>query len=272
MQSQFGNKYLGIHGGENTILRLGNRTSGKYELEFDVFLRTGKRGNYNILHTFTPNSTEADDEVGAEIYFNGDGTGFVRAANIPWSFTYEMDKWVTIKHVFDFTRNEVKMYIDGYLRRTWHLDYTSTGTNGQKKLAGLQFKPLHNSYEIYVDDISFSSYYGADSEGDVSGRSEKEMDEYPIKTDELQTIDKVAVTLAPNPARENVLVHIDLPKASDVALELFNTQGERLQVFELQNVEQVDQNIELTDIPAGTYFLRCITGDELITKPLVVVH
>jgi len=273
VESQFNNKYLGIHGGENTILRLGNRTSGKYELEFDVFLRTGKRGNYNILHTFTPNSTQSDEEVGAEIYFNGNGSGFVRVANIPYSFVYGMDRWVTIKHVFDFTRNEVKFYVDGYLRRTWHLDDTSTGINGQKKIAGVQFKPVNNSYELFVDDVSFTSYYGAGSDTEVNGRSDEEpLAEYPIDATVTLQKDDIAMTFAPNPARENVVVTVDLPKASDVQLELFSTKGERLRTFELQNVARVTQDIELTDIPAGTYFLRCIAGDQLITKSLVVVR
>lgn len=262
-----GNKYLQVNSTRNTILRLGNRTSGTYELEFDIY--PNSRASYNILHTFTPNNNLNDDEIGAEIYFNGDGTGFVRSANIPFSFTYPTGRWIKVKHVFDFLRNEHKFYVEGILRRTVRLNDTSTETNGQKKLAGVQFKPYSNGYSMRVDNVKFTVINGAD---DITGRSDDEEfgEEQAIDVLQPQNMD---MTLAPNPARDQVVVNVRLPEESaDVQLQLFDTKGQLLRNIQVKPAQIFTQEIQLTDIPPGTYYLRCIAGKSLITKPLVVVH
>ncbi|MEM6699899.1 MAG: Kazal-type serine protease inhibitor domain-containing protein, partial [Bacteroidota bacterium] len=54
------NTYVSIRGtdtnggDQDVVLQLGDRTSDKYELTFDIWLFPGIRGYYNILHQFTP--------------------------------------------------------------------------------------------------------------------------------------------------------------------------------------------------------------------------
>lgn len=151
-----GNKYLSLHkgGNQDVVLGLGDRTSGKYELTFYIWLFKGDRGYFNILHTFNPGGYQ-DDEWAQDVYFEGNGKGKLRTGGSNYSFTYGQDKWVKVKQQFDLDNNVTQLYIDGKLIKKWPFSYQAKATYGSKELSGLNFYPIKENYEFYVDNITF---------------------------------------------------------------------------------------------------------------------
>ena len=69
------------------ILKLGNKTTGKYELKWMTYVETGKYGYYNMQHTETPGTEWAFD-----VFFLANGDGELYAgSSTAITFTYPKD-------------------------------------------------------------------------------------------------------------------------------------------------------------------------------------
>ena len=72
----------------------------------------------------------------------------------------------------------------------------------------------------------------------------------------------------PNPFEEQITVSLDLPKRSDVQIDLLNMSGQLIQQLVRQKaVQQAQLAIAIPDIAAGNYLLRiCVDKKELVRK------
>ncbi len=75
-------------------------------------------------------------------------------------------------------------------------------------------------------------------------------------------------SLSPNPADEEVQIHIKLKTAQEGKLELLNLNGRLLQSFSTQG-EEISLSISLKDLPDGTYLLRFTTQSGSMTKKIL---
>jgi len=87
-----------------------------------------------------------------------------------------------------------------------------------------------------------------------------------------QTAD-VALELAPNPAKEQVNIWIDLPSDTPANLEIFDATGKQVKQASYGLLGAGAHQFELTieDLPNGSYFIRLATQDEVLTKRLMIV-
>lgn len=142
--------------GSDLILKLGDRTSGKYELKWMMYVETGKCGYYNIQHTQAPGT-----EWAMEAYFRTSGAGELLAGSstaIP--FTYPKDTWFEVKHLIDLDADDIKLYINGTLVHEWPISYQASSTTGMKKLGGIDFYAgaASGSGEVpkyFIDDVTY---------------------------------------------------------------------------------------------------------------------
>ena len=142
------------------ILKLGNKTTGAYELKWFMYIETDKCGYYNIQHFQSPGT-----EWACEIYFRTNGTGQLLAGSATaYTFTYPKATWFEVKHLIDLDNDDIKMYVNGVLVHEWPFHYQAGGTTGTKQLGGVDFfSGSHTSTPVerpryYFDDVSYSSY------------------------------------------------------------------------------------------------------------------
>ena len=140
------------------LLKLGNRTTGKYELDWWMYVESNKCGYYSILHAPPPSL-----ESGIYVYFrtNGDGELFA-GSDTPVSFTYPKSTWFKVKHLIDLDADKIRLYINGALVKEWPFSNKPLATGGTKILgnvdyyAGSRWSALKERPRFYIDDIFFT--------------------------------------------------------------------------------------------------------------------
>jgi len=91
-------------------------SSGIAEINFQVFIPTGKSGYFNTLTNFDP----PNYAWAMQVFLNANGSGTIDAqgANSA-AFTFPQNQWFPIKIVADFTADSGKFYLNGNLIRRW---------------------------------------------------------------------------------------------------------------------------------------------------------
>ena len=136
------------------ILKLGDKTSGAYEVNFDAYVETGFAGYYNIQHFESPGI-----EWAFEVYFLEDGSGELYAgSSTPITFSYPKDTWFPVVHRINIDADMAYMYVDGVLVYSWPFSWESTGTGGTNQLGGVDFfagAVTGESPKWYFDNIEY---------------------------------------------------------------------------------------------------------------------
>ncbi len=139
------------------LLKLGDRTSGKYELDWWVYVETGRSGYYTILHNSPPSTQRA-----LSVYFRQNGDGELFAGSIePVLFTYPKSTWFKVKHLIDLDADRIRLYINGTFVKEWPFSYTNLSTTGTTKLSNVDFYAgarlsSKETPKFYLDDVYFT--------------------------------------------------------------------------------------------------------------------
>lgn len=138
------------------ILKLGNKTSGVFELSWYVYIETGFCGYYNLQHFQSPGT-----EMACEVYFKADGTGELFAGSItPKTFTYPKNSWFLVHHFIDLNNDMMQLTINGKVIKAWPVSYQPNQVTGTRKLGCVEYFATSKSGSTespgyYVDDISY---------------------------------------------------------------------------------------------------------------------
>lgn len=142
-----------INGNTETdvILNMNDLTTGRYRVEFYMYVPANQTGYYNILQNFNGQNSE----WGIQLTFNG-GTITIDANGSQYTHPYTPDSWTKIQHFVDLDND----WIDFYLNDEVVLSYQwSKGTNGDGttcKLDAIDFysHTANNQAGLYyIDDL-----------------------------------------------------------------------------------------------------------------------
>jgi hypothetical protein len=140
------------------VLKLGNKTSGKYQVDFKYFISSGGKGAYfNIQHFESPGI-----EWAMEVYFDPIGNGTLTVGGADYVFTNTVDEWIEISNVIDLDNDLAQCTIDGTLVHEWPFHYEASGTEGTLQLGGINFYAAGTSSSTqgdawyYFDDVVFT--------------------------------------------------------------------------------------------------------------------
>ncbi|MBW6490641.1 MAG: T9SS type A sorting domain-containing protein [Lentimicrobium sp.] len=155
-QAFSGTKSVKVDGVTDLVLKLGNKTSGAYEINFNYYVPVGMGGYYNIQHYEAPGV-----EWAFEIYFKADGTGFMNAGgDNAATFNYTQGTWFTIENLIDLDADWAQVYFDDVLIHEWQYSLQAQGQPGMLQLGAVNFYAgvVTGSGETptyYFDDIFF---------------------------------------------------------------------------------------------------------------------
>jgi hypothetical protein len=145
-----------VSGTNDMVLKLGNKTSGMYWVDFNFFVPEGMAGYYNIQHYEAPGV-----EWAFEIYFKADGTGFMNAGGAEAAtFTYTQGTWFTVENYIDLNNDWAQVYFDSELIYEWQFSLQAQGEPGQLQLGGVNFyagAETGETPEYYFDDVNFEA-------------------------------------------------------------------------------------------------------------------
>ena len=141
-----------INGSTETdvILNMNDLTTGRYRVEFYMYIPTGHTGYYNILQDFNGQNSK----WGIQLTFN-DGTVTVDANQSQYTHSYTADSWTKIQHFVDLDNDWVDFYLNDELVISYRW---SRGTNagGVNKLDAIDFyshTANNQSGLYYIDDL-----------------------------------------------------------------------------------------------------------------------
>ncbi|MBO4874915.1 MAG: T9SS type A sorting domain-containing protein [Bacteroidales bacterium] len=134
----------------DVILNLNDRTTGRYRIEFYMYIPAGHTGYYNILQDYN----EADSKWGIQLTFNDD-TVKIDANQNQYTHSYTADSWTKIQHFVDLDNDWVDFYLNDELVISYRW---SRGTNagGVNKLDAIDFysHTANNQAGLYyIDDL-----------------------------------------------------------------------------------------------------------------------
>ncbi|MBK6929320.1 MAG: T9SS type A sorting domain-containing protein [Saprospirales bacterium] len=132
-------------GPQDVILNLDTKTTGRYELKWNMYIGTGQQGYYNIQNVVPV----ATGDWNLHVFFEEDTIGRVREVfNGPLltQFAYPHDRWFGVRHVIDLDNNLIAVYVDSSLviKRSF-----------TKNLGGIEFFGPNQFNTYYTDDIEY---------------------------------------------------------------------------------------------------------------------
>jgi hypothetical protein len=141
---------------QDIVLLLGDRVDGRYIVEFDLLIETGKIGYYNMLNDFAgTNSVWA-----YQVYFNTGGKGVIDAgASSAAAFDYAYNTWIHVSTVIDLDDDFATLYFDNKEIISWKWSSGTGGAGTLNKLDAVNFygNTTGGASGMYIDNVVFSS-------------------------------------------------------------------------------------------------------------------
>ncbi|MCH8035092.1 MAG: T9SS type A sorting domain-containing protein [Bacteroidetes bacterium] len=143
-----------IEGGTDLIYRFGDLTSGKYAIEFYIYIPAGKAGYFNVMQNF-----DAFFFWATEIYFDAGGTGRHLTGNPDVAFTWLEDVWQHVSIIVDLDNDLAEFWFAGSLIQAWVYTNASSGA-GTLELAVNDFFAATAGDEMYFDEYTVIDLLG----------------------------------------------------------------------------------------------------------------
>ncbi|MDD2963197.1 MAG: T9SS type A sorting domain-containing protein [Bacteroidales bacterium] len=143
-----------VEGSTDLLLKLGNKTSGLYEVTWWMYVEANKAGYYNFQHFESPGV-----EFAFEIYFNENGSGTLKVEGSDFTFYYPKSVWFEAKHIIDLDNDNIKLYIDGSMVKEWPFSSQASAAGGTLQLGGVDFfagAATGETPKYYFDDVLYT--------------------------------------------------------------------------------------------------------------------
>lgn len=129
-------------GGDDQLLQLGNKTTGRYSLTWKYYIPAGKATYFNIQgNQAVPGETFAN-----EVYFRTTGVVDNVAPTPTVSAPFPFDQWFPVKIIVDLDNNIAKLFVNNNLLRAWPFT-----TN----FGAIDFYAADATYLAYVDEVEY---------------------------------------------------------------------------------------------------------------------
>src|SRR5690606_14674381 len=160
--------YVGNSGVQDAILNLGNKTSGVWTLQFNMFIEFGYTGYFNFQEDYPVAagvwglSFHFNDQVNYPDYPDQGLLYGADAENQGYLFDFPYDEWFTMKFVYDVEINYVTVTLNDTLifEGAAGLDESTNAP----QLGGMDFFSIHDNNSYYIDDLVFTDTMGVNDE------------------------------------------------------------------------------------------------------------
>ncbi len=142
-----------VEGSTDIIGPFGNKTSGKYQVDFYYYIKSGYSGYFNFQHYEEPGV-----EWAMEVFFGESEEGYLDVGGNRYFFDYNQEEWLYIKNIIDIDEDNAELYINDILIHEWPWHYTATGTDGENQLGGIDIYaggPQGETPKYYMDDFAW---------------------------------------------------------------------------------------------------------------------
>jgi len=142
-----------ITGTNDAVLMLEDKTDGKYNVKFKMYIPDGNLGYFNMLQDFAG----ASSTWGIQVYFDLGGLGLVDGDGAgAASFTFGYDEWIDLRVFVDLEEDWCEFYVNNVLVHEYIWSHGTFGT-GMLKLDGVNFYAWNEGGNplYYIDNVVF---------------------------------------------------------------------------------------------------------------------
>ena len=153
--------------GNDIVFKAGDKTTGEYQLDFEMYIPSNIPAYFNLLHLFQPKPTPGAYEWAVGVYFNIPtnsqqmpvGTN-IRHNGALTPFTAPSNTWFPVSILVNLDADEATMKVNDVHVLTWAFSIKESGGTGQRQLAAISYwPPLAGSY-FYIDNFVYSMIGG----------------------------------------------------------------------------------------------------------------
>jgi len=226
-------------GPEDIILKLGDLTSGKHLVSFDMLIPNADGAYYNFQHFESPGIEWAFSvDISSGGIINGTTMAHVTVGGGELLFfTIQRGQWVKWEHYIDLDNDIISLVIDSFPVGEWTFSrQAGTAQLGTKQLGGINFFPLDWSYNFFIDNLNFEN---------ITPVSVSAPNVQPLQ-------------IYPNPSQNSIYFDLgknNIDKLQSFEVIFYNQQGGIVkEVSSIKNKE----SIPIQELSSGTYFLKAV--------------
>ncbi|NOZ47788.1 MAG: T9SS type A sorting domain-containing protein [Chlorobi bacterium] len=149
------NNSIFITDSNDCVLLLGNKTTGNYRIDFELFVHSDNTAYFSVLQEFNSNYSN----LGLQVFFQNNGTALVDAGqkNIT-SFSYTSNKWMHFRIFVDLDNDFASLIKDNQRIINWTWSTGAFGDNNLLKLDAVNFYGWYqeDTSGYYIDDVTFT--------------------------------------------------------------------------------------------------------------------
>jgi hypothetical protein len=150
-QASQGTKSIQVLFNQDIVLDLGAKTTGRYQVSFDLYVSPGAAAYFNLLQEYAGNNSS----WGFQTFFNTNGTGTIDAGGTEVAtFNFTHGTWHQVNLIVDVDDDFATYYLNGTELISWKFSKGATGGGTMMKLDGLNFYG-YTANNYFVDEVKF---------------------------------------------------------------------------------------------------------------------
>ena len=152
--------------GTDLMFLAGDKTSGVYTIDFDMYIPNNAPAYFNLLHFFDPGSGGQDSEWAIGVYMNIPsgtsgmpvGTNLRVGGNTSLTpFTVPSNTWFPVSFYIDIDNDEASVSINNVDLLTWQFSLIESGGIGERQLGRIDFYPPAAASVFYLDNFVYAT-------------------------------------------------------------------------------------------------------------------
>ena len=177
-QAHYGSQSMKVYKDGSTdtdvVLNVNDLTTGRYRVEFYMYVPVGNTGYYNILQ----DNDGSDSKWGIQLTFNGSEVTIDANGN-QYYHLYDPDSWMRIIHYIDLDNDWADLYMDDELVVAYQWSKGQNGDGTTCKFDAIDFYSQTSNNQsglFYIDDITISQVSATDAPTNLTATVQNELD------------------------------------------------------------------------------------------------
>ncbi|MBN2892254.1 MAG: T9SS type A sorting domain-containing protein [Bacteroidales bacterium] len=109
----------------DVVLQFGDLSTGRYRIDFDYLVQSGKNGYFNMLYAFNGSSSE----WAYEVFFYQPSTGYLSVNGDDYEFSYTTNTWMHFRIFIDLDNDMASLFKDDVEIASWQWTGNLDATN-----------------------------------------------------------------------------------------------------------------------------------------------
>jgi len=241
----------------DVVKRLGNQTSGVWNVEFDMMIPASEGGYFNLLSGFLPDPAE----WAIEVFFPDGGIATVNAGMVgATQFAFPNNTWFHVKIIVNLYSDIGELKVNNNSICVWQWTLGAHGYGGALRLAAVDFFGNYPNNEMYVDNFWFGdTFVSVETEGTNPSVFSLEQN-------------------YPNPFNPTTSLQYAIGSRQFVTLKVYDVLGNEVATLVNEEKPAGEYEVEFNshsdagqNLSSGVYFYKLKAGNFIETKKMILL-